>query len=76
MEFDEATGSYKLMIGRLDNPIDFLQHPIQKQRRTLFGNKIPESTAINPLKAYNGDDNEIERAEKYMSQFDPLTLCP
>lgn len=73
MEFDEATGSYKLMIGRLDNPIDFLQHPIQKQRRTLFGNKIPESTAINPLKAYNGDDNEIERAEKYMSQFDPLT---
>lgn len=73
MEFDEKTGSYKLMLGKLDNPIDFLRSPIERHERTLFGNKIKDTTAVNPLRAYAGHDDEMDRAEQYMTQFDPLT---
>lgn len=61
-------------IGSINIGNIFQEGPVfQRGQQTIFGVDFSDAPDINPLDAYMGDDEEIERASKYFEENLPLS---
>ncbi len=52
------------------NPGNIVQEgPVFSRGKTLFGTDLTDIPSVNPLAAYNGDDEEIEKAYNYFTNL-------